>query len=204
MEKVEFVCEKCSRRYRLRRPAEEIKGEVLFCPECGGKLLRASARPPAAEASPEEIGGLEDFLLSGPVALFFWDLPQPSTPVEKTLEAAGFSLRRFRSVDELRKWLRILVPQVLLYGTEDRELVSACESHLGQDLSMEEYRRIFRIWVSSHYRTLDPREIFLSGMHLVCQPEHLDRFEEIYTRARTYWEGLYRPYYQSLKEVKPV
>ena len=67
---------------------------------------------------------------------------------------------------------------------------------------MEDYREIFRIWITSRYRTLEPREVFFSGMHLVCQPENLDRFAEIYEKARKYWEALYQPYRQALREVR--
>ncbi len=195
VEKIELVCENCGRKYRLRRPAEEIKEDLLFCPECGGKLV-------SKKKAREEIGGLEDLLITGPVALICWELPFSISPIEKVLRAEGFTFRNFSSLEELRGWLRIFVPELLVYGTEETAKVSGFEEILISDLPMEDYRRIFRIWITSRYRTLEPREIFFSGMHLVCQPENLDRFEEIYRKARQYWEGLYHPYYQALKEVK--
>ncbi len=194
MEKIELVCENCGRKYRLRRPPEEVKEELLFCPECGGKLASPGKSP--------EMGALEDLLITGPVALIHWDLPFPRSPVEKVLEGEGFTFRTFNSLEELRGWLRIFIPELLVYGTEEASRVSEFEELLLTDLPMEDYRRLFRVWITSRYRTLEPREIFFSGMHLVCQPENLDRFEEIYRKARQYWEALYQPYYQALKEVE--
>ncbi|RUM88531.1 MAG: hypothetical protein DSZ24_03445, partial [Thermodesulfatator sp.] len=115
----------------------------------------------------------------------------------------GYAVRRFTSREELRRWLRFLIPQVLLYGTENPQVVAQCEEFLQNDLLPQDYRRIFRIWITSQYRTLEPREVFFSGMHLVCHPEDLERFEEVYQKARSYWDNLYGPYYKTLEEVSP-
>ncbi|MBX6423509.1 hypothetical protein [Thermosulfurimonas sp. F29] len=193
MEKIELTCEGCGRKYRLRRPPEEIKEDLLFCPQCGGKLVF-----PRREE--EGSGVLEDFLLTGPVALIYWDLPADFSPVERVLSEKGFALRRFTTLAELRSWLRIFIPELLVYGTEEADQVQAFEELLTSDLPMQDYRRIFRAWITSRYKTLEPREVFYSGMHMICQPDHLGRFEEIYGKARRYWEALYQPYYQALKE----
>ncbi|QJA05329.1 hypothetical protein FVE67_00350 [Thermosulfurimonas marina] len=199
-ERVELQCSGCGKKFRLRRPPEEIPEELLLCPDCGGRLIFPGKGGGGQEESRIP---LEDYLLTGPVALLYWDLPVPEEVLEEFLGREGFAVRRFASREELRHWLRIFMPQVLVYGTEKPELVAECEDFLQNDLPPDEYRRIFRIWVTSRYRTLEPREVFFSGMHLVCHPGDLERFEKVYEKARTYWDNLYGPYYRVLEEVNP-
>ncbi len=200
-EKVEFICQGCSRKYRLRGTPEEIREELLFCPQCGGKLVPFGSKPPVQETSSTERDPLADLLITGPVALIFWDLPYTRDLVEEVLTKEGYTVRVFENEEELKYWLRLFVPEVVVIGTEDEDRVKLFEERL-LELPMEDYRRIFRIRISPRYRTLDPREIFLTGVHLVCHPEDLERFADIYQKARDYWKVLYSPYFKAQEAME--
>jgi len=204
-EKIGLVCEACGRKYRLKGALDGPRKETLFCPECGGKLTfnpgpsEASSSP--APFSPNQRDFLEDFLITGPVALIYWTLPEGKEKIMAVLKSKGYVIKDFRSQEELRYWLRLFVPEVMVFATEEEGQVAEFETML-LDLPMEDYRRIFRIKISSRYQTLKPTEIFLAGVHLVCNPRDLERFEEIYQKARDYWKALYAPYFKAYETLK--
>ncbi|RUM89193.1 MAG: hypothetical protein DSZ24_01775, partial [Thermodesulfatator sp.] len=106
----------------MRHPSKDIPEDRLLCPDCGGRLVFA--------ARDSERIALEDYLLTGPVALLYWDLPLPAETMEGFWKRQGYAVRRFTSREELRRWLRFLIPQVLLYGTENPQVVAQCEEFL--------------------------------------------------------------------------
>jgi len=200
-EKIEFVCKGCGRKYRLRGSPEEVREDLLFCPECGGKLAPyreqalGSSSSQGISSTPRK-DFLEDLLITGPVALIYWTLPASKDRVEEVLRNEGCVIKDFQAQEDLKYWLRLFIPEVVVFATEDEGRVADFEAML-LDLPMEDYRRIFRIKIASRYRTLEPTEVFLAGVHLVCNPRDLEKFEEIYQKARDYWKVLYAPYFKA-------
>ena len=202
-EKVELVCEGCNQKYRLRVRPEEVREDLLFCPQCGGKLNPSSQASKTLRPKDLSQDLLEDLLITGPVALVYWDLSYPKEPVEDLLKEEGYTLKGLADTESLRYWLRLFIPKVMVWGTEDETMVSSFEEVLGE-LSMPDYRRIFRLWVSPRFRTLDPLQTFLAGVHLICHPEDLERFPEIYHKAQEYWQRLYEPYHKAYQRREEV
>ncbi len=205
---MELVCKNCGRKYRVKKAPQEIDESLLVCPNCGGKLAPVTPAPepevvqrePKVEREGSRVK-LEDLLITKDVALIYWDLGHSKLPVETTLREEGFEVKEISGEEDLRYWLRILVPKVVVIGTENEDLAKRLEEGL-LIVPMEDYRGIFRVRVSSSFITLDPKEVFLSGTHLVCNPQDLEKFKEVYAKAKEYWQVLYAPFHRALEAIK--
>lgn len=145
---------------------------------------------------------LENLLIERPVTLCYWDLAFPSDGLKEFFEKET-AWKGVSSPQELLDWINYGDVKNLIVGTEDTERIRAFKQAL-ESIDIEKRREIFFVIVSSRFRTLDPRESFVYSANLVVNPLDLAEFERIYSKARVYWERLYKPYRATLEKIREV
>lgn len=142
----------------------------------------------------------KDLLTDKPVMGIFWRLHISPKPILDYFENKEFEIK---VVTEREDLVRIAflqgVLRVLVMGVEELEVVKDFKNFLDFKLPIDLRRNFEIIYVLPGVTSLDPLKTFLLSANLVINSDDLTNFENIYTKARTYWNNLYR-YYHQIKE----
>lgn len=142
----------------------------------------------------------KDLLTDKPVMGIFWKLHISPKPILSYFENKGFEITVITEKEDLIKitFLRGTLI-VLVIGVEELEVAQDLKNFLDFKLPIELRRDLEIIYVLPGVNSLDPLRTFLLSANLVINSDDLINFENVYTKAKIYWNNLYR-YYRQVKE----
>jgi len=142
---------------------------------------------------------LQDLLIEKPVSLILWDLKSDPEKLIEVLQRET-EIRRIQTLEEALSWLHSVEVKNLLVAKAEKEAFQEVKEGL-RGLTVEKRRELFVVYVSPQLKTLDTKESFLLSANLVLNERDLSEFEKVYAKARAFWQGLYRHYFQAYQKI---
>ncbi|PMP62691.1 MAG: hypothetical protein C0197_04100 [Caldimicrobium thiodismutans] len=139
---------------------------------------------------------LEDLLLEKPVSLIYWELEGEFKNFFSFLEGET-ELKILENLNEFYQWFTVLEIRNFMAGVKKAEKIKEINQLL-EKLPIEKRREIFIIYISPEVETLDTKGSFLYSANLLVNERDLKDMERIYSKAKTYWVSLYKPYFQAM------
>ncbi|MGC9109436.1 MAG: hypothetical protein ACP5HI_04220 [Caldimicrobium sp.] len=139
---------------------------------------------------------LEDLLLEKPVSLIYWELEGEFKKFFSFLEGET-ELKVLENLNEFYQWFSALEVRNFMAGVKKAEKIKEINQLL-EKLPIERRREIFIIYISPEVETLDTKGSFLYSANLLVNERDLKDMERIYSKAKTYWVNLYKPYFQAM------
>ncbi|MGC9016615.1 MAG: hypothetical protein ACP5JQ_00315 [Caldimicrobium sp.] len=139
---------------------------------------------------------LEDLLLEKPVSLIYWELEGEFKNFFSFLEGET-ELKILENLNEFYQWFTVLEIRNFMAGVKKAEKIKEINQLL-EKLPIEKRREIFIIYISPEVETLDTKGSFLYSANLLVNERDLKDMERIYSKAKTYWVNLYKPYFQAM------
>ncbi|MGC8871422.1 MAG: hypothetical protein ACP5QC_00885 [Caldimicrobium sp.] len=139
---------------------------------------------------------LEDLLLEKPVSLIYWELEGEFKNFFSFLEGET-ELKVLENLNEFYQWFTVLEIRNFMAGVKKAEKIKEINQLL-EKLPIEKRREIFIIYISPEVETLDTKGSFLYSANLLVNERDLKDMERIYSKAKTYWVNLYKPYFQAM------
>ncbi|MGB9760908.1 MAG: hypothetical protein ACPLWD_00235 [Caldimicrobium thiodismutans] len=139
---------------------------------------------------------LEDLLLEKPVSLIYWELEGEFKNFFSFLEGET-ELKILENLNEFYQWFTALEIRNFMAGVKKAEKIKEINQLL-EKLPIEKRREIFIIYISPEVETLDTKGSFLYSANLLVNERDLKDMERIYSKAKTYWVNLYKPYFQAM------
>ncbi len=139
---------------------------------------------------------LEDLLLEKPVSLIYWELEGEFKKFFSFLEGET-ELKVLENLNEFYQWFNALEVKNFMAGVKKAEKIKEINQLL-EKLPIERRREIFIIYISPEVETLDTKGSFLYSANLLVNERDLKDMERIYSKAKTYWVNLYKPYFQAM------
>jgi hypothetical protein len=142
---------------------------------------------------------LQDLLLERPVTLILWDLDTKADAILPSLQQET-EIRIISSLEEFWEWLKMVEVQNLIVAVKERDKLQAVKQSLDK-LPVDKRRKLFVIFIAPDLNTFDMKDTFLFSANLILNEKDLKEFEKIYSKAKAYWEHLYKPYFTTLNKL---
>lgn len=139
----------------------------------------------------------EDLLTDKSLMGIFWKLSISPEPILHYFENKGFEIKIITEKEDLVKltFLRGVL-KVLVIGINELKVAKDLKNFLDFKLPIELRRDFEIIYVLPEVASLDPLKTFLLSANLLINQNDLPNFENIYTKAKIYWNNHYRHYHQ--------
>ncbi len=142
---------------------------------------------------------IKDFLVEKPITLIYWDLDSKIDLIFPYLQQET-EVRQISSIEDFYEWMKMVEIRNLIVGVKTKERLKEIKEALDK-IPIEKRRSIFIIFISPDLKTLDFKETFLFSANLILNEKDLKDFERIFSRAKAYWEHLYKPYFTTLNKL---
>jgi hypothetical protein len=228
---MELTCEHC--KAKLNIPDERIPKDraiQLTCPKCRGKMTlggkQAAAKAPPHNPAPASAGGssqgskdaaytYEDY--SSDEALVFYeegtklalvmaDYPGYAERIQKSLKQLGYECISTPNTRDAIGKLRFhhfdLV--VLSDGFGGQPIENNQITHFMNRLPMSVRRRVFLVFLSDKFKTMDNMMAFARSANVVINTRDLDKLHLVLKKAISENEKFYKIFMDTLTEVGKV
>jgi len=142
---------------------------------------------------------LQDLIVERPVSLIYWKLGSSFRNLQEVLSRET-EVRELKDIGDLLSWLHHTEVKNFIVALPNLEEFKVFNSLL-EKITPEKRRELFIIFISPHFKTLDPFLSFLYGVNLVIKEEDLSEFERILSKARAYWKSLYSPFFKIFSKL---
>jgi len=142
---------------------------------------------------------LQDLIVESPVSLIYWKLGASFRNIQEVLSRET-EVRELKDIEDLLTWLHHTEVKNLIVALPDPEEFKTFNRFL-EKITPEKRRELFIIFISPHFKTLDPLLSFLYGVNLIIKEEDLSEFERIFSKARAYWMSLYSPFFKTFSKL---
>jgi hypothetical protein len=142
---------------------------------------------------------LKDLLLEKPVTLILWELDSKPDPIFQALQGET-EIRSISSIEEFLEWIKMVDVRYFIVGVKTLDKLKEAKTIL-DGIVIEKRRNIFIVFISPNLNTMDMKEMFLFSVNLILNEKDIKDFEKILSKAKAYWEHLYKPYFTTLNKL---
>lgn len=142
---------------------------------------------------------LKDLLIEKPVTLIFWEIENNFETIVSFFQNET-EVKKLEDFEDFQEWVNFVEVRYLVLACKNLERLEEIKKVIDK-LDIEKRRKLFIIFISPHLETLDRKKSFLYGVNLVVNERDIKDLDKILSKAKTYWEVLYKAYFTTLEKL---